>query len=37
MPGVSNTLDLARFRAAGMLYQKCPRGTNIRSDWQLCV
>src|SRR5690348_15203867 len=25
MPGVSNTLDLARFQAAGMLYQMCPR------------
>ena len=24
MPGVSNTLDLARFQAAGMLYQMCP-------------
>lgn len=26
MPGVSNTLDLARFQAAGMLCQICPRG-----------
>jgi len=37
MPGVSNTLDLAGFQAAGMLYQMCTRGPNLRSDWQLCV
>jgi len=36
MPGAGNSADLARFQAAGMLCELCPRGPDLRSDWWLC-